>query len=79
MYDLLSGSDKVLEALRNPTISPEQNKIEQESDIEEETPLLKEILYQIAEIKGLLRNNAGSAKSSAQTVPEYTSQTLENL
>ena len=35
MDDFFSGSDAMLEALRNPTISPEQSKIDAESEAED--------------------------------------------
>ncbi len=79
MEDFFSGSDRMLQALQEPTISPEQERVEEQSEVDEETPLLKEVLYQLAEIKGMLRSGAGAAKTETQVVPDYTSQLLENI
>lgn len=83
MDDFFSGSDAMLEALRNPTISPEQSKIDAEDsgDIEE-TALLKEIMFGIAEIKSMIREStpiAAEQPADPATVPTYTSQMLEGI
>lgn len=89
MEDFFSGSDAMLEALRNPTISPDQEKLDSEGsegsedsgDIEE-TALLKEIMFGIAEIKSMIREStpiAAEQPADPATVPAYTSQMLEGI
>lgn len=83
MEDFFSGSDAMLEALRNPTISPDQEKLDSEDsgDIEE-TALLKEIMFGIAEIKSMIREStpiAAEQPADPATVPAYTSQMLEGI
>lgn len=79
MEDFFPSSDSMLKALANPTISPEQDRVEEQSDIEEETPLLKEILFELSGIRrGIERmNQSGGAAQAQPPVPEYKSQMLE--
>lgn len=87
MDDFFSGSDAMLEALRNPTISPDQEKLDSESEAEdsgdiEETALLKEIMFGIAELKSMIREStpiAAEQPADPATVPTYTSQMLEGI
>lgn len=86
MEDFFSGSDAMLEALRNPTISPDQEKLDSESSEDsgdiEETALLKEIMFGIAEIKSMIREStpiAAEQPADPATVPAYTSQMLEGI
>jgi len=79
MDDFFPSSDSLLKALQNPTISPEQEHVEEQSDIEEETPLLKEILFELSGIRrGIERMNAGgSSQNNQPPAPDYKSQVLE--
>jgi len=86
MEDFFSGSDAMLEALRNPTISPDQEKLDSEGSEDsgdiEETALLKEIMFGIAEIKSMIREStpiAAEQPADPATVPAYTSQMLEGI
>lgn len=86
MEDFFSGSDAMLEALRNPTISPDQEKLDSEDSEDsgdiEETALLKEIMFGIAEIKSMIREStpiAAEQPADPATVPAYTSQMLEGI
>lgn len=79
MDDMFVDSDRMLEAMRNPTISPEPPEVE----TDEETPLLKEILFGIAELKSMIRESTPIAAETAETpaaqVPAYTSPILEGF
>lgn len=78
MEDMFMDSDRMLEAMRNPTISPEQEEVESEDSTDEETPLLKEIIFGIAELKSMIRESTPIAAETPQTqVPAYTSPMLE--
>jgi hypothetical protein len=83
MEDMFIDSDRMLEAMRNPTISPEQESVEEQSEVEDETPLLKEILFGIAELKSMIRESTPIAAETAETptaqVPAYTSPILEGF
>lgn len=80
MDDMFVDSDRMLEAMRNPTISPEQESVEEQSEVDDETPLLKEIIFQLADIKSMLRESTPiAAETPAAQVPAYTSPILEGF
>lgn len=86
---MMPNMDSLITALENPTISPEQEMIDSEAEMEDEGPetlMLHEILCELADIKSLLRrqgmqaamNSQKSQGSAAQSeIPAYSSTMLE--